>query len=122
MMKLFLKLRDNKALLSNMDNLKELEKFVNSLGWFGGTAKLSISLERAFEGFSGRASETWESQVVIELSVVKEAGKIICPSIKVIGKQYCDIDTVAGQVLQQLKEWKQNPVQVDISNDKPTTL
>lgn len=86
-----------------MDNLKEVERFIRNVGWYAGRLKLDIQTESEFEGFSGRASETWETRVTIE---IKSPDETKAPTIKVVGKTGDDIDKVAGLVLEQIKNWK----------------
>ncbi len=89
-----------------MENLKQLQQFIWNLGWFSGEAKLSITLCSQFEGFSGRASEDWEKQVIITLSEVANDTFVICPAIRVVGLTGQDIDTVAGRVMREISLWK----------------
>ena len=86
-----------------MDNLKEVERFIRNAGWYTGKLKLNIQIESEFEGFSGRASETWETRATIEIVSPDETK---APSIKVVGKTGDDLDKVAGLVLEQIKNWK----------------
>lgn len=91
-----------------MNNLQELQQYVFRLGWFGGRLKLDITVESEFEGFYGRASETWEHRVTISLNEVKEGDKIVSPAVKVIGKRWQNIDDVAQEVMNRLNKWKEN--------------
>ena len=86
-----------------MENLRNLQKFVCSLGWFSKSVKLTITLEREFEGYYGRASEDWETQVIIQ---IKSPDEKICPNIKVIGQRFDDIDRVSFLVLQKIETWR----------------
>jgi hypothetical protein len=88
-----------------MENFRELQRFVSGLGWFTGTMELKVSLQNQFEGFYGKASESWEKQVTIE---VISSDEKLCPNIKITGKQYDDIDKVSWQVLKQIETWKQS--------------
>ena len=86
-----------------MENLRDLQKFVCSLGLFSKSVKLTITLEREFEGYYGRASEDWETQVIIRIESPDEK---ICPNIKVIGQRFDDIDRVSFLVLQKIETWR----------------
>lgn len=91
--------------MKTMDNLLELERFIRQQGWFGGTLELVITLKSAFEGFSGRASETWEQQVTIE---IKSPDKKICPDVKLVSKEAEWIDDVAKRALATVKNYNNN--------------
>ena len=91
-----------------MENLKQLQQFVRGTGWYSGTLKLTIELKCKFEGFYGKASETWESQVLIELSSPDEK---MFPNVKVLGKRYESIDDVAKIVMQQIGDWQYRQLQ-----------
>lgn len=82
-----------------MENLLELERKIKGMGWFSGKLQMIITLENEFEGFSGRATETWESRVIIEIKSPDES-KI--KSIKVVGGRLDTIDDVAKTILKQL--------------------
>ena len=86
-----------------MTNVQELVRYINSKGWFTGTLKLTMTIESAFEGFYGRATETWEQRVTIEMNEVREGDKIASPAIKIVGKSYEQLNEVAGRVLTELK-------------------
>jgi hypothetical protein len=78
-----------------------LHKLIVNQGWYGGKLKLVLETECAFEGFSGRASETWENRTSIEV-ISPEGCKI--PSIKVVGKTYQSPDEIADEVLRLIKQ------------------
>lgn len=84
-----------------MENVKKLENYISSLGWFGKTITLTIKLENAFEGFYGKASEDWEKRVTI---TVESPDEKKCKNVKVVGLQYQRIDDVAKIVLQELNK------------------
>ena len=84
-----------------MENVKKLENYISSLGWFGKTIILTIKLENAFEGFYGKASEDWETRVTI---IVESPDEKKCKNVKVVGLQYQRIDDVAKIVLQELNK------------------
>lgn len=92
-----------------MQNLKHLEQWIRSLGWYGGKLNLIIKTEHEFEGFYGKASETWESRVSISISKVEEQGKIVVPDLEVIGHRSDNINSVAGKILEELKKMGYGP-------------
>ena len=48
----------------NFDSFKELVAYAYNLGWYGGRKTLfNLKCEGDFEGWSGRASETWEQNI-----------------------------------------------------------
>lgn len=62
-------------------------KMCYKLGWYIGEKELlNISMIGAFEGFSGRATETWEYNFVVTTCEIKGyKDKIILPEIRVQG-------------------------------------
>ena len=86
-----------------MENLRDLQRFIWSLGWFSKSVKLTITLESEFEGYYGKASEDWEKQVTIQ---IKSPDETICPNIKVVGQRFDDIDKVSFLVLQKIETWR----------------
>lgn len=87
-----------------MENLKKIEQFISTLGWFAGEVSLLISVNRSFEGYYGKASEDWETQIVIEIKSPKEDK---CPNIKIVGNRYEKIEDVARRVLFLIDNWKE---------------
>ena len=86
-----------------MENLKRLINKVSGAGWFGGELNLSINIYNSFEGYYGRASETWETSIVIESNEVKNFDKVVFPAIKVVGKRHETIDNIARRFLEELE-------------------
>ena len=90
-----------------MTNLNKLETFIRGLGWYSGNISLNVKLEAEFEGFYGKANESWNSRVTIEIigdkpfvpSGIIEKKEPVCPSIKCVGGQYQDIEAVAETML-----------------------
>jgi hypothetical protein len=87
--------------LDKIKGISGLHNLVINQGFYSGKLKLLITTECEFEGFSGRASETWENITTIEI-VSPQSCKI--PSIKVVGKPYQHIDEVANVVLGLIKK------------------
>ena len=90
----------------DMESLFKLERIINRIGWYGGTHKLlNIYIEGGFEAFSGRASETWEYRVVIELNeLLGDEGQILLPNIKEVGSRWESIEEVAKKVLNKINQ------------------
>jgi hypothetical protein len=93
-----------------MENLKLLERKVANQGWFGGELQLKITLKNQFEGYYGRASESWETQVEIEIVAPNNQSMTDTqiPNIKVTGNRFQTIEDVAAIVLRQWNQMKQN--------------
>ena|ERR1035437_8949923 len=70
-----------------MDSFKELMNRAYNLGWYSGRKTLvTLKMDGEFEGFSGRASESWEQRFFVETEEVKGDGdKLVWPHIKVSG-------------------------------------
>ena len=83
-----------------MNNLEQLIKDFERIAWYTGKSNLKINIFGEFEGFYGKASEDWEHSIVIESNeVIDSAGEIIWPSLKVTGKRFEDLDSVAKRFL-----------------------
>lgn len=63
----------------NLDGFAELLRWAYRHGWYGGRKNLfKITMEGEFEGFSGRASETWEQRFIIETDEIRAGdGKLL---------------------------------------------
>lgn len=84
-----------------MSNLLELEKKVKNMGWFSGRRSLIITLDCEFEGFYGKASETWESQVKIEFKSTKPDTKLT-----VTGNRGDSIEDLSRKILEMINNQK----------------
>ena len=78
----------------NFDSLKDLVIYAYSLGWYSGRKTLfNLKCEGEFEGWSGRASETWEQRFTLTSEeIFFENGKKI-PALNITGtniKEVCD--------------------------------
>lgn len=70
-----------------MDSWTTLMQMAYRLGWYGGTRSLvNLQIKGAFEGWSGRASETWEQRFFITTEEIIADGKVIWPGIAVEGE------------------------------------
>jgi len=70
-----------------IDSWKKLMMKAYRLGWYGGRRSLiNLSMKGDFEGWSGRASETWEHRFYITTEEIIGNGKVIWPMINVDGK------------------------------------
>ena len=84
-----------------MKNLHDLQRFFWNLGWFSGEAKLVVTLSSEFEGYYGKASETWEKQASIEI-ISPDTKK--CPNLKIVGERFEGLEEVAFKVISVLKK------------------
>ena len=59
--------------------MNELIKYINNCGWYGGEIKVTVDIKRRFEGYHGKASETWETVYTITShnTVLTDNGKTI---------------------------------------------
>ncbi len=78
----------------NFDSFGELVKFAYNLGWYSGRKTLfNLKCEGEFEGWSGRASETWEQRFILTSEeIIFESNKKI-PALNITGKtikEVCD--------------------------------
>ena len=96
-------------------NLQKLDRYISNLGWFTGTVTLIVTLENEFEGFYGKASETWETRIKIEIQSPDEN---ICPNVNITGGRFDRIDDVAEKVLNIIEKWKNEK---NLTNQKQNT-
>ena len=62
---------------------------IEQLGWFGGKFKVEIGIERTFEGYSGHATETWETQYSLKTEGLKsDSGEQVFPALNMKSKSY----------------------------------
>jgi hypothetical protein len=78
----------------NFDSFKQLVARAHNLGWYGGRKTLfNLKCEGDFEGWSGRASETWEQRFTLTSEeIIFDGGKKI-PALDISGssvKEVCD--------------------------------
>ncbi len=86
-----------------MKHLIELEKWISTLGWFQHQIRLIITVRREFEGFYGKASEDWETQVTIQIDSPDEK---VCPNVTFKGARFEGIEGVAIRALDYIQKWK----------------
>lgn len=84
-----------------MEHFEALYREIVRRGWYTGKLTLNVETVGAFEGFSGRASETWEYQTTI--AVAYSHDQVNYPPIKVVGNTHQTPDDVAKQVLAEIK-------------------
>jgi len=72
----------------NFDSFSELLKRIYRLGFYKSVPEvMKVTVRNAFEGFSGRASETWETQFEVEVfEVVSDNGKVLISADKQKGR------------------------------------
>lgn len=78
----------------NFDSFKQLVQHAYNLGWYGGRKTLfNLKCEGEFEGWSGRASETWEQRFILTSEeILFDFGKK-APGLNITGetvKEVCD--------------------------------
>lgn len=82
--------------------MNELINYLAQLGWFSGTLEANINIKTAFEGFSGRASETWECQITFETKGIKVDGNwLVTPTHMVSKDEHPEV--FAKRVLKAIK-------------------
>lgn len=58
-----------------LDAFRNLMQWAFRLGWYGGERNLiTVRMNGKFEGYSGRASETWEQQFLVENCEIPDIG------------------------------------------------
>jgi len=81
------------------DHLLEAMKYFYNLGWYGGKRELlKVTMLGEFEGFSGRASETWEHLFCAENCAIEE---LHIQSHKAFGNT---LDEACEKLLQELAQ------------------
>lgn len=69
-----------------------MEKIINKIehtGWFGGELQAEIKIRRTFEGYHGRASETWETQYEFTSAELKtDSGAVLFPSLSMKSNRF----------------------------------
>lgn len=69
--------------------MKKLINKIEDLGWFAGEFSLDIKIKRRFEGYHGRASETWETEHSINTEGIKnDSGEYIFPILHEKSKRF----------------------------------
>ena len=75
----------------NFDSFHKLVNYAYNLGWYSGTKTLfNIKCEGAFEGFSSRASETWEQRFTLTSDEIVIKDKKY-PALNISGKSIKEI-------------------------------
>lgn len=75
-------------------------QYYYNLGWYSGTHDLvTIKMQGGFEAFSGRATEAWEHQFVINTARIK-IGDITIPACEAIGQT---LEEACSKILKLVK-------------------
>ena len=83
----------------NFDSFEKLVARAYNLGWYSGRKTLfNLKCEGEFEGFSGRASETWEQRFILTSEEI-EINKKKMPALNITGKS---IKEVCDKALKEL--------------------
>jgi hypothetical protein len=93
-----------------MDSFKNLMQWAYTRGWYDNRLDLvTVVIQGEFEGFSGRASETWEQQFIVSIC---EVGRVKAHSVKADTLEYaCQqillmIEEDHKEEMQMLKKFK----------------
>lgn len=79
------------------DSFMELVKYLNNLGWHSGEKHLiRFDMFGQFEGYRGRASETWEQRYEIEIEEIPELG---IPHVK---KSGLDLNKMCTEIIKEI--------------------
>jgi hypothetical protein len=85
--------------------MNELINYLVSLGWFSGTLEANINIKNAFEGFSGRASETWESKITFQTKGIKKSeNDWLIPPVYMESQSFETPEQFAKRVLSVIKK------------------
>jgi hypothetical protein len=89
--------------------LEILEKKLRNYSWYSGESDLLIlKIEGEFEGFYGRASESWENRYSLEIGKINFT-KNPFPGYKVVGRRYNKSwDDLAKQALDWIEDWEKD--------------
>lgn len=80
-------------------NFTKLIARLRNIGWYSRERELiNFKMWGAFEGYSGRASETWEHKYEIKIDGIEEVG------LKPIHKIGYNIEKMSIQILKELDE------------------
>lgn len=84
---------------------RELIRKLESKGMYAGQIELDYKLRCAFEGFSGRATETWESQHVLMISCSRDPEKF--PTLHISSKRGQPFDDFINKASKKIIiDWK----------------
>ena len=87
-----------------LDSFKDLMALGYSLGWYGGTKTLfEVKMIGAFEGWSGRASETWEQRFIVSTGEIIEDGKTLLPKLE---SEADTLDDACKKLIEKIKATK----------------
>jgi hypothetical protein len=68
--------------------LNKLIAMLMSFGWYTGKSDLlTLKIEGEFEGFYGKASESWEQKFILEIGQINFSKKVF-PGLKLEGTRY----------------------------------
>jgi hypothetical protein len=84
--------------------MSELYKYLLNMGWYGGKSLVTIIIESCFEGWSSRATEAWETRVIVDTKEVKNSdGKILVPNMRVVGTERQSLDEICAIVMSKIQ-------------------
>lgn len=77
----------------------EIINKINQTGWFSGELRAEIKIRRTFEGYHGKASETWETEYeFISTEIKSSSGDLIFPSLCIKSKRHERFDDFIKRV------------------------
>lgn len=84
----------------NFESFKSLVAHAYNLGWYAGRRTLfNLKCEGEFEGWSGRATETWEHKFTLTAEeIITDSGKHF-PALHIEGKTIKEVCDKALEVL-----------------------
>lgn len=97
--------KNSSKLAEDINHVQELFNLFTRLGCYVGTIECCLTVQCAFEGFYGKASETWESQYTWTSPEVKtDSGTVLIPEIKCIKSyQYETLDIFCKRILNYIE-------------------
>lgn len=88
----------------NFDSFKQLVNHAYRLGWYSGPKTLfNLKCEGNFEGYSGRASESWEVQFQLTSEEIILEDKVKIPALNIKGRSVKEVCDKAMQLLSESK-------------------
>jgi len=83
--------------------MEEIAKYIEQTGWFSGELQFNLSIRRTFEGYHGRASETWETQYEVTCKeILTTDGKVLMPALQMVSIRFESFDNFIQRVKNQI--------------------
>ena len=85
----------------NLESFKKLLNYAYNLGWYTKKRNLfTLKCDGEFEGFYGRASETWEQEFSLISEEIELDNGVILPALNIKGKTIKEICDKALTILE----------------------